>query len=174
MRNTAAAFAIAGLIAMAGCARASDAGADASAGIPAASVPGESPEVRIIVGTGDNHVVITRPLQEIVPPANEHNAHLTIGYVNTDVQLGIEGSVPFVKATDPTNAVVLDVIVNPGGDVVDVPPGQYLLKAYYRTCDGNCALLDPPHAFCSTDAFLAMHTRYELIVDIKGNTCTFQ
>jgi hypothetical protein len=135
--------------------------------------PDSSPPVMIITGTDDNHTIITEPLREIRPEPGDHDARLYVGFENPRM-LGIEGGVLFLKATDPAGNALLDVTVDPDGAVIPLPPGQYTLNAYSRSCDGNCGLLDPPNDLCSADARIEPDGEYRLTVDMSGPSCTFR
>lgn len=121
---------------------------------------------RVIVGIDENHVIITEPLVEVLPRSGAHDASLTFDLEQTDppTLLGIEGVVYFLRARDRSGSVVMDRILRLEGDTVSLPPGIYRLEAYYRACDGNCGLLDPPHQLCATDAALQARTAYLFVV----------
>jgi hypothetical protein len=89
------------------------------------------------------------------------------------VSLGIEGYKPFLKATSAGGSVVLDRIVDFDADAQTLPPGNYTLLAYYRPCDGDCSLLDPPQQFCAVQQVLEADQQYWLTVEIASRRCTF-
>jgi hypothetical protein len=130
----------------------------------------------VIVGVGEDHVAITQPLVEVFPPATNQDAEVRVIFEQEDqpVMLGIEGALGFLRAHAPDGSVVLDRIVELTEDTVTVPPNDYVLFAYYRTCDGSCTLLDPEQEFCSVDAALDPGGRYELsvtIVEVQRAEC---
>jgi hypothetical protein len=125
---------------------------------------------QVIVGVGDDHVAISELLVEVTPPRMPDDAMIHLAYTDPEM-LGIEGAAQFLKATTPQGTVVLDRIVSQDGDQERLPAGEYVLTAYYRTCDGSCNVLDPPHSFCSVDAVLEPNDTLQLVVNIGGRSC---
>jgi hypothetical protein len=123
----------------------------------------------VIVGVDANHTVITQPLIEVIPPAGDDDAELDISFVQVGppFMLGIEGAFGFLRAHAADGSIVLDRIVELTQDRVAVPPGDFTLLVYYRTCDGNCGLLDPEQEFCSIVADIESGERYELEVTVN-------
>ena len=84
------------------------------------------------------------------------------------------GAVIFLRAVSVDGTTVADRAVTEE-TVTWLPGGQYTLQAYYRTCDGNCGLLDPATEFCHTDADVEASGSYVLTVEWsqRKSTCTF-
>ena len=123
----------------------------------------------IIVGVGEDHVVITEPFAEVLP-AGDAVADLNIRFQDPDqpVILGIEGAIFFLRSLDADGEVILDRIVKHPEATVPIPVGTQTLVAYYRTCDGNCGLLDPPLDFCSIEADIEPGRTYDFTVAVQG------
>ena len=133
---------------------------------------------RIIVGIGADHVGITEPLVEAIPPPGNDDVEVRIEFPLPDqpVMLGIEGALAFLRVHAAEGGIIADRIVSFEGETVPMPAGDHTLVVYYRTCDGSCAVLDPPHTFCTLVATLNPGGRYELAVDIQDRdfaTCAF-
>ena len=109
-------------------------------------------------------------LHEVVPPAPADAATLNISFVDP-MMLGIEGGVIFLKAATLDGTLVLDRRVDTE-DSQPMPPGDYTITAYYRACDGNCGILDPPVDFCSVGASLAAGSVRMLEVSAERKRCT--
>jgi hypothetical protein len=129
-----------------------------------------SSEHRIITGVDSTHTIITEPLVETIPHVPVDAAQLSLSITNP-AMVSLEGTVYFLQAATDANPKVLDRIINPRGDRQPLPAGNYTLIAYYRGCDRNCGLLDPPGAICEVDAVLAPERAYELVVDMESGTC---
>jgi hypothetical protein len=146
----------------------------AVAGCAAAEEPRGDPTVlqvashMVIIGVDANHTVITEPLIEVIPPAGTDDAELQISFaqVGPPIMLGIEGALGFLRAHAADGSIVLDRIVELTKDKVAVPPGDYTLLVYYRTCSGYCGVLDPEQEFCSVVADLERGERYQLEVTV--------
>ena len=156
----------------------------ACGGEPAPSESTDIPTVevaashRIIVGVDAENVVITEPLVEVIPPPRDDDAEVRVEFPLPEqpIMLGIEGALAFLRGHAPDGSIVLDRIVAFEGTTVPMPLGEHTLVVYYRSCDGSCALLDPPHTFCTIVATLDPGGRYVLTVDIQDRdlaTCTF-
>jgi hypothetical protein len=115
----------------------------------------------------------TRPLVETIPAEERGGARLEVTAVATDVMLGIEGFVTFVKATRD-GQVVLDQRVPEGGLSHSLPAGDYELDGYYRNCDGWCGLLDPPGPVCSVSAQLDGDRAYDLTITVRDRSCVLK
>jgi hypothetical protein len=121
----------------------------------------------ISVGVDDTNTVVREPWFDVAPNAGDPTAELAVSLqAPDDLMLGIEGAVLFLASHDAGGSLVLDAIVPFEGGMVEAPTGHQTLEAYYRTCSGNCALLDPPHTFCTVEADLDAGTRYHLTVAI--------
>jgi hypothetical protein len=122
----------------------------------------------IIVGVDDDHTSITEPFTETRPDGPEI-ASLVVVFPDPEqpVMLGIEGAVLFVRSVDADGTVILDRIVRAPESTIEIPAGAQTLVAYYRSCDGNCGLLDPPHDFCSVEADAEPAGSYRLIVEVQ-------
>ena len=154
--------------------------------LPSARVDGSTvlthPDVRVIVGVDADHVVITEPLVEVLPPERGVPAFVHVRFETQGDQpliLGIEGAIGFLSVHAPDGSVVLDRIVDLQEEevVVEMPGGDHLLRVYYRPCDGNCGLLDPAQEFCSLDQSLVAGARYDITVTVRDAgvaDCTFQ
>jgi hypothetical protein len=129
----------------------------------------------VIVGVDADHVIITEPWVDIL--ADGGTATLDVVYPPADrpIVLGIEGAIYFVRSTDADGELILDAIVGHDDGTIEIPVGEQTLVAYYRTCDGNCALLDEAQDFCEISADVVEGARYELTVEVHGPlraTCT--
>ena len=131
---------------------------DAAAVTPSEVVP------QVIVGADEKHVMITEPLEELIPKEHPDDANVTVTFEagNQPIMLGIEGAVAFVRAEAADGTPVVDRAVSLSGETIPIPAGEHLLVAYYRACDGNCELLDPPADFCSVEAVLDADEDYAL------------
>ena len=138
------------------------------------------PDVRVIVGVDADHTAIVEQLVEVRPPDRGVPAvvHLAVGPESDEpMMLGIEGAIGFLAAYAPDGSVVLDQIVELEGDRVELPGEDYVLRAYYRPCDGNCGLLDPPMEFCDIDVTLVAGGQYDVRVSFVNRDvshCEFQ
>ncbi|MBA3585917.1 MAG: hypothetical protein H0W36_15645 [Gemmatimonadetes bacterium] len=63
--------------------------------------------------------------------------------------------------------MVLDRIISGDGGQERLPPGDYVLTAYYRACD----VLDPAESFCSLDAVLAPKDSLQLVISVSQRSC---
>jgi hypothetical protein len=132
---------------------------------------------RVIVGVDASHVVITEPLHEVIPSPRPDDATLAVALPSVDQRqlfFGIEGGYLMVRATDADGSAVVDRRVM--GDSIPLPPGDYLLSAYVRNCDGNCSLLDGPQELCSVPAVPQANLTYELTVTVGSGedvSCAF-
>ena len=133
---------------------------------------------RIIVGADANHAIITEPLVEVIPPPGPDEAEIRVEFPEPDrpIMIGIEGFIAFLQGHAGDGGVVLDRKISFEGETVAMPPGEHALVVYVRTCEGSCALLDPPRTYCTFVASLDVRGRYELTVDFEDSdraTCTF-
>ena len=141
--------------------------------VPADPTPLPTPEILVIVGVGADHVVQTQPLVQLVPTVGEDAGEITVMFFGWEQGgLGVEGGILFLSAIDADGLTVLDRIVDFGGGRQALDPGQYTLIGYYRSCDGNCSLLDPPVEFCRVDADIEADARYHLTVTAQA--CVFE
>lgn len=122
----------------------------------------------VVVGTNADHEAILEPLIETEPAVDEGAAEITFEFDGWHSSLGVEGAILFLTATDPTGTVVLDRMVDGDGDVERLPPGDYTISAYYRPCDGSCAVLDPAQAFCSLQRSVEADRTHRLTVANDG------
>jgi len=67
--------------------------------------------------------------------------------------------------------LVLDRIISGDGGQERLPPGDYVLTAYYRACDGSCDVLDPAESFCSLGAVLAPNDSLQLVISVSQRSC---
>jgi hypothetical protein len=118
----------------------------------------------VVVGVSADRQAILAPLIEARPELVKSAAELAFKFEGWDRLLGVEGAVLFLKASDATGHVVLDRMVDGDGDLEPIPPGDYTVTAYYRTCDGDCTVLDEAREFCSMEASLQPNGRYRLTV----------
>lgn len=126
----------------------------------------------VLVGVNAEREAILEPLIETRPEVGDTSAEIAFRFNGWDHQLGIEGAILFLKASDANGVVVLDRMVDGEGDLERIPPGDYTLTAYYRTCDGNCAVLDRAQDFCSMQASFEPHGRYRLTVVGGPQACS--
>ncbi len=125
----------------------------------------------IVVGVDETQTFILEPWFDVGPGADDPSAELevTVEYPEDQpVMLGIEGAILFVSAHDEDGLLALDAVVPFEGGVVDGPAGRQTVEAYYRSCDGNCSILDPPKTFCRTAATLDAGARYNLRVVVRS------
>jgi hypothetical protein len=136
------------------------------------------PETLVITGTDVNHVIVTEPLVEVFPPEDGVPVVLRLAFEGIEGgEMGIEGGIPFVSAHPPDGSVVLDVMVDLGGESVEIPEGEYTLRLYFRSCDGNCGLLDPPNDWCTVEDTFVAGVEYDITVTVNGYAsadCTLQ
>ena len=128
----------------------------------------------VIVGVDANHTAITEPLTEILPPESANDARVAVTFEAAEppVILGIEGAVAFVRAHAPDGTPVVDRAVSLDGETIRIPAGDYVLVAYYRPCDRNCGLLDPPKDFCTVEGVLEPDEDYALAVTLDPRNST--
>jgi hypothetical protein len=118
----------------------------------------------------------TEPLQEVIPSKTTDAATLEVTFVE-EVGIGIEGTVFFVKLSTPDGTVALDRrfldpgVQSPAPLAQPIPPGDYRINAYYRTCDANCGFLDPPRPLCAVDVSLVSGETRRLQVSIERARC---
>ena len=127
------------------------------------------PDIQVITGVDAEHVIVTQQLVEVLAPERGVPAVVTIQFEtmgDQPVMLGIEGAIGFVSAHAPDGAVVLDRMVELTQAEVELPGGGYLLRVYYRPCDGNCGLLDPSQEFCSIPVTLAAGGQYDITITV--------
>lgn len=124
------------------------------------------------VGVNSDREAILAPLVEARPEVDSTAAEIAFRLEGWDHQLGIEGAVLFLKAADADGVIVLDRMVNGDGDLERIPAGEYTLTAYYRACDGNCAVLDRAQDFCSMEASFQPNGRHELTVVGGPQACS--
>ena len=120
-------------------------------------------DVLVIVGVDAEHVVITEPLVEVFPAAQGVPAVIRLTFESVGM-LGIEGAIGFASVHARDGTVVLDQIVDLGGDTVEMPGGEYTMRLYYRPCDGNCGLLDPAQEWCAFEHTFVAGADYDLTV----------
>ena len=133
---------------------------------------------RIIVGADANHAIITEPLVEVIPPPGPDDAEIRVEFPEPDrpIMIGIEGFIAFLQGHAGDGGVVLDRKISFEGETVAMPPGEHTLVLYVRTCDGSCALLDPPRTYCTLVSLLDPGGRYHLTVEFVDQdtaNCTF-
>jgi hypothetical protein len=127
----------------------------------------------IVVGVDDTNTIIREPWIDVAPRPEDPSAELEVSVDYADDEpliLGIEGAISFVSSRAVDGSVGLDAVVAFEGGVLNSPPGEQTLEAYYRTCSGHCSVLDPPSTFCATDATLEAGSRYDLRVVITSAT----
>ncbi len=59
---------------------------------------------------------------------------------------------------------------------LEIASGEQTMVVYFRTCNGNCAILDEPNDFCRLDLDIKPNRSYRTvvrIVDRETATCTF-
>ena len=140
--------------------------------VPADDGPSPTPQIQVIVGIGADHIVQTKPLVEILPKVGANAAEIAVSFPGIQQGgLGIEGGILFLRAVDAGGFTVLDRIIDFGGGLQALDPGEYTLIGYYRSCDANCSLLDPAVEFCKVDAVVAAEMRYHLTV--TAQSCVF-
>ena len=89
---------------------------------------------------------------------------------------GLEGAVLFVRLVDERGVTVVDRPIDWPSDRQPVPPGDYALTAYFRTCSGNCSILDGEDRFCEHDLVLSPKHVVEVHIVpsnlLPGSTCS--
>ena len=144
--------------------------------LPSATSTGEPtstqqvmPDVMVLNGNGG-----TRPLVETIALTGEGAPVVEVRWVETEgVLLGIEGARGFIRSVAPDGSLMLDRIMQPEGGIrVVTHPGDQTLVAYYRTCDGNCGLLDPESPLCSAFGTLQSGKAYVLEVSLRTHMCS--
>jgi hypothetical protein len=136
--------------------------------------PMVDPRPRVITGVDAQHAMITEPLTETIPERTGTFGKVVMTVGPAPVMLGIEGTLFFLAAASLDGTKVADRIATDDTETW-LPAGQYTLQAYYRTCDGSCALLDPAVEFCHVDAHVAASGTYVLAVTWSNSkaSCTF-
>lgn len=141
-------------------------------------VPGDFPietSYDVITGVDADNVIVTEPWVEVRPQGGTASLDIAFPQPDRPVMLGIEGAILFIRSHDAEGELTLDRIVSPEGDTIEIPVGMQTLVAYYRTCDGNCALLDEAHDFCEVAAEMTAGRTYELTVEVHDSqraTCS--
>lgn len=125
------------------------------------------PDTLVIVGTDAAHTMITEPLVEVLPVVEGVPALLRLAFESVEDR-GIEGGIGFVSAYEPGGAKALDRIADLDGDVVELGGGEYSVQLYFRPCDGNCGLLDPPVEWCTLQHTFVAGAKYDITVTGKG------
>jgi hypothetical protein len=113
----------------------------------------------------------------VVPQVGDDAAVIETSAPEDFLTPGVEGSVLFVRLTDPAGALVLDRPFDWPRDQQRVPPGDYTMLLYFRGCEGNCSRLsreDDP--FCEHEISLAADDRLRIAIESRdlgpGLTCT--
>ena len=121
----------------------------------------------IIIGVDADHVAQVEPWFELEPP-RDASAPLEVTFVDPGqpLMLGVEGAIPFVRTDALDGSLATDQILTFQGGTAALPLGENRIVAYYRTCDGNCRILDPPHEFCAVETEVVEGLRYELSVRV--------
>ena len=126
----------------------------------------------VIDGVEGANVIVREPWFEVGPAAGEPSAEIAVATEYTGdkpvMLLGLEGAVLFVSSHDAGGALVLDATAPFEGGVVVAPVGDQTVSAYFRTCSGSCAVLDPPTDFCTVTATLEAGARYDLSVVVSS------
>lgn len=132
------------------------------------SAPHAVPGVMVLDGNGG-----TQPLVEIIPTVASGAPEVEVQWVETDgVVLGIEGTVGFLRSVAADGSVILDrMMKTEGRSRYPTRSGEQTLVAYYRTCDGNCGMLDPETQLCTQVGTLESGHAYLLEVSLRTQTC---
>ncbi len=158
--------------------------ASAPTASPAAAQPGGplfppapgAPGTLVITGVDANHVVTTAPLVQVTPAPHADDAEVRVTVVRkASTTMLIEGGVDFIRAHTSDGGVILDRILHEPVDTIALPPGDYVLEAYYRSCDANCGLLDPEKEYCTSEETLEAEGRYRLEITVQNlvGDCSF-
>ena len=115
----------------------------------------------------EDHVIVTQPLVELLPLIAGDPAILRIEFGSVGM-LGIEAAIGFVSAYASDGTMVLDRIVSFEGESIEMPAGEHIVRAYYRTCDGHCGLLDPAQDFCSIEHTFVAGEEFDVTVTDDG------
>jgi hypothetical protein len=132
----------------------------------------------VVVGVDANRQIITEPWSEVVPEGQ--TADLDVEFVQPaqPVMLGIEGAIGFIRSHDSEGAMILDRTVDMvESTTLEIAAGEQTMVVYFRTCNGNCAILDEPNDFCRIDADIKPNRSYRTvvrIVDRESATCTLE
>ncbi len=109
------------------------------------------------------------PLEEVYPADVADGAEVLF----LDMGEGIgsfEGEVRMVRMTAADGSIVLDHRLPSDGRAVHhtLPPGTYEVEGYYRVCDGNCGLLDPPEHICTTGVEIRGDSDYLIEIGVDS------
>ena len=149
---------------------------DAATSPSATSSTGESasiqrvvPDVMVLDGNGGS-----RRLVETIAVTGEGAPEVDVVWVETGgAPLGIEGARGFIRSVAADGSLILDRLMEEEGATrVATQPGDQTLVAYYRTCDGNCGLLDPESPLCSAFSSLQSGKAYVLEVSLRTHMCS--
>ncbi len=144
---------------------------------PTVSFPAPgAPGTLVITGVDANHVITTAPLVQVTPAPHPNDAEVRVTVVRKPSTTTLsEGGVDFVRAYASDGGVILDRILHEPVDTIALPPGDYVLEAYYRSCDANCGLLDPKKEYCTSEGTLEAEGRYRLEITVQNlvGDCSF-
>jgi hypothetical protein len=123
-----------------------------------------------IVLTACGRTYLGQPLDpkapNVVPNAGPYPATIATHANPPDAMTGgVEGAVLLIRLTDGAGRRVLDRPFNWPKDEQQVPPGSYILEAYWMGCNGSCSTLsDAAPPFCKSEINAAPHARIEIEV----------
>ena len=112
----------------------------------------------------------------VVPDVGDDAAVVATFAAEDSLTPGVEGSVLFVRLTDPGGMLVLDRPFEWPRDEQLVPPGDYTMLVYFRGCNGNCSMLSGEFPVCEHEITLNAGDRLGIGVEPSnfrpGSTCT--
>ena len=175
-RTQAACLLVGAVLLLTACGDATTSSSVATTSPSAISSTGESasiqrvvPDVMVLDGNGGS-----RRLVETIAVTAEGAPEVEVRWVETGgAPLGIEGARGFIRSVAADGSLILDRLMEEeGGTRVATQPGDQTLVAYYRTCDGNCGLLDPESPLCSAFSSLQSGKAYVLEVSLRTHMCS--
>jgi hypothetical protein len=102
---------------------------------------------------GRPHAGLTAPPP---PPAGPDAGRLLITQVRVGTAVPAEGAVSYLSIARGAGPVLLQRELPGSGKLtLKLDPGSYRLASWQRTCDGNCASLDPPSSRCARAVTIA-------------------
>ena len=111
------------------------------------------------------------PWFEVLPSGDETAAiEIVLDESADGLDTGIEGGIVFIRSLGANGDVILDTkIERAAPTVVTAPAGEQTLAVYFRSCDGNCTILDPATDACSVATTIEPGERYDLTVVVQSH-----
>jgi hypothetical protein len=119
----------------------------------------------------DGEWVGTGPWFEVLPAGEDDAAvEILLDESADGIDTGLEGGIVFVRSHAADASVVLDTKIDrQSPTLVSAPAGEQEIVVYARSCDGNCALLDPAMDVCSVATTIEPGERYDLMVVVQAH-----